>query len=151
MLFLHHINTGPLCLIILHHVLTTSPHNLPSSFLAWGRRKLRGKKSFFSHEKRPFELQQNFARINHSSYIDRTTRRFILPLSTNADWLRMNHTSKQPGFKPQTRKECLLNQGKGNRGHGKSVGSIRAKGAQSGQRGRKGRHGSQGIMIWEPS
>ena len=86
------------------------------------------KKSFFGHEKQPFELQQNLARINHSSYIDRTTRRFILPLSTNADWLRMNHTSKQPGFKPQTRKECRLNQGKGNRGHGKSVGSIRAQG-----------------------
>ena len=34
-----------------------------------------------SHEKHPFELQQNLARINHSSYIDRTTTRFILPLS----------------------------------------------------------------------
>ena len=130
MLFLHHIYTGPLCLIISHHVLTTSPHSLPSFFLAWGR-KLREKKVFLVTKNGLLSCNKgSFARINHSSYIDRTTRRFILPLSTNADWLRMNHTSKQPGFKPQTRKECRLNQGKGNRD------TVRVS-AQSGQRGEK--------------
>ena len=36
-------------------------------------------------------------------------------LATNADWLRMHHSILPPGFKPQTRKECLLNQGQGKR------------------------------------
>jgi hypothetical protein len=42
----------------------------------------------------------------------------LLPLSKNAYWLRVNHTSDLPGFKPQTRKECLLNQGKRKRRKG---------------------------------
>ena len=97
------------------------------------------KKGFFGHEKQPFELQQgSFAPIGHSSYIDRTNHTIHTTTKRkNAEWLRMNHTSKQPGFKPQTRKECRLNQGKGNRGHGKSVGSIRAKGGEKGDMGLK--------------
>ena len=73
MLFIHHINTGPLCLIVSHRVLTTSPHSLPSSFLAWALHKLL-KKKFFGHEKRPFELQQKMLSLQlaHSYYIDRT-------------------------------------------------------------------------------
>ena len=43
--------------------------------------------------------------------------------ATNAYWLRMNQTSDLSGFKPQTRKECLLNQGKRKRRKG-----VREKG-----------------------
>ena len=47
----------------------------------------------------------------------------VLALSKNAYWLRMNETSDLSGFKPQTRKECLLNQGKRKRRKG-----VREKG-----------------------
>ena len=65
MLFLHHINTGPLCLIILHHVLTTSPHSLPSSFLAWAVRKLLKKKVFWSRKKAFWPATKNYPDVSH--------------------------------------------------------------------------------------
>ena len=57
------------------------------------------KKKFFGHEKQPFELQQgSFAPIGHSSYIDKTNQTFHTTTKRkNAEWLRMNHTSNQPG------------------------------------------------------
>ena len=43
--------------------------------------------------------------ITLPGYIYKTIYMFLS--TTNAYWLRVNHTSNLPGFKPQTRKECL--------------------------------------------
>ena len=62
------------------------------------------KKSFGGHEKQPFELQQNFARINHSSYIDRTNHTTTIQIQ-NAYWLRENNTTEPTWFKSHLRQE----------------------------------------------
>ena len=73
-------------------------------------------------------------------YID---YKFLLQTqATNAYWLRVNHTSDLPGFKPQTRKECLHTTGVLNPRHGKSVGSIRTKGG-----GRKGENSRDVVCL----
>ena len=51
-------------------------------------------------------LSRTYFPLNrHIYYIYNTISMFHT--ATNAYWLRVNHTSDLPGFKPQTRKECL--------------------------------------------
>ena len=61
----------------------------------------------------------------------------------------MHHSILPPGFKPQTRKECLLNQGQGKRGDRDTV-RVSAQSGQRGEKGRKGgpRHYDLRAEVW---
>ena len=55
-------------------------------------------------EKMSGKMSEKMCRTS-PSYIYKTI--YVFLSTTNAYWLRVNHTSNLPGFKPQTRKECL--------------------------------------------
>ena len=156
MLFLHHIYTGPLYLIILDHVLTTSPHSLPSSFLAWALHKLLKKKLFFGHEKQPFQLQQKMLSLQLATQLLYRQDESLYHTATKQKRSVVKVLSTLlclPGFETQTQNEerpvrgYILQEGEEHENRERDRGRVREQGVREQQRLGL----SQGTMTCEPS